>query len=376
MTGEINTIGYRHSGILSSHIKYLDGVEEGKERSHVEPRESPPYENLWEEILPWTPSIMESVAALFKRSERGLAKDWSKLVKIKRRVRVDTFKKNLQGLTLSQSRTIMALESLRHTEYPRPKLILGGLQKGGTRVMDKASKSDSEIDFDPRTPYSSSMDNVVLKVLFEAHDAKMCQAPSPKKATIQIETSSPKDQRDSFNFVRNKLRNSLASALAMVGEEQHKNDDFEHKQKLAEDADSLRGNYKKYKLEAKSIVSGMKVGRVPLQSYTDLCKLEAQIQEIEEDVEFPLAVEIKDWHCCSLAREKGNTARHQTTPLGDATMWRRAIRLRCVVAAIRISWLRSDWRKCRNAMPRQGNATRTHSGKRHKKISNRKKNKN
>eukprot|EP01018_Ginkgo_biloba_P003683 Gb_40090 [translate_table: standard] len=68
-TGEINTIGYRNSDSLSSCIKYLNGVEEGKARSPVEPPKSPPYENLWEEI--------------------------------KGRARLDAFKKNLQELTLS-----------------------------------------------------------------------------------------------------------------------------------------------------------------------------------------------------------------------------------------------------------------------------------
>eukprot|EP01018_Ginkgo_biloba_P012077 Gb_05598 [translate_table: standard] len=48
MTREIITIGYRTNEILSSHIKYLTSVEEGKARSPVKPLESPPYENLWE----------------------------------------------------------------------------------------------------------------------------------------------------------------------------------------------------------------------------------------------------------------------------------------------------------------------------------------
>eukprot|EP01018_Ginkgo_biloba_P001956 Gb_22043 [translate_table: standard] len=119
---------------------------------------------------------------------------------------------------------IEAHEPFGHCEYSRPELIPGQVQKCGMKVMDKASKQDSDVDFDPSAPYSSSMDNVPLKVLFGVPNAKMRQSPSQEKKAIYIEISSPKDQGDSSDSVRSKLRDSLSCVLVMVGDEQHKKD--------------------------------------------------------------------------------------------------------------------------------------------------------
>ena len=64
------------------------------------------------------------------------------------------------------------------------------------------------------------MDNVLLKVLFGVPNVKMRQYPTQEKKTVHIDLSSPKGHVDSFDFVRAKLRESLAFALAMVGDEQ------------------------------------------------------------------------------------------------------------------------------------------------------------
>ena len=89
---------------------------------------------------------------------------------------------------------------------------------------EKMSKQDVDVDFDPNAPYSSSMDNVPLKVLFGVPNVKMRQSPTQEKKTVQIDLSSPKGHVDSSDSVRAKLRESLASALAMVGYEQPKKD--------------------------------------------------------------------------------------------------------------------------------------------------------
>lgn len=89
---------------------------------------------------------------------------------------------------------------------------------------EKMSKQDADVDFDPNAPYSSSMDNVPLKVLFGVPNVKMRQSPTHEKKTVQIDLSSPKGHVDSSDSVRAKLRDSLASALAMVGDEQPKKD--------------------------------------------------------------------------------------------------------------------------------------------------------
>lgn len=89
---------------------------------------------------------------------------------------------------------------------------------------EKMSNQDADVDFDPNAPYSSSMDNVPLKVLFGVPNVKMRQSPTQEKKTVQIDLSSPKGHVDSSDSVRAKLRESLASALAMVGDEQPKKD--------------------------------------------------------------------------------------------------------------------------------------------------------
>ena len=86
------------------------------------------------------------------------------------------------------------------------------------------SKQDAYVDIDPNAPYSSSMDNVPLKVIFGLPNVKTRQSPTHEKKTVQIDLSSPKGHVDSFDSVRAKLRESLASALAMVGDEQPKKD--------------------------------------------------------------------------------------------------------------------------------------------------------
>ena len=86
------------------------------------------------------------------------------------------------------------------------------------------SKQDTDVDFDPNAPQSSTMDNVLLKVLFVVTNVKMCQSPTQEKKTVQIDLSPPKGHVDSFDSIRAKLRESLASALAMVGDEQPKKD--------------------------------------------------------------------------------------------------------------------------------------------------------
>lgn len=85
-------------------------------------------------------------------------------------------------------------------------------------------KQDADVDFDPSAPYSSSMDNVPLKVLFGVPNVKMRQSPTQEKKTAQTDLSSPKGHVDSSDSVRTKLRESLASALAMVWDEQSKRD--------------------------------------------------------------------------------------------------------------------------------------------------------
>ena len=86
------------------------------------------------------------------------------------------------------------------------------------------SKQDAHVDFDPNAPYSSTMDNVPLKVLFGVPNVNMRQSPTQEKKIVNIDLSSPKGHVDSFDYVRAKLRESLASALAMVGDEQPKKD--------------------------------------------------------------------------------------------------------------------------------------------------------
>lgn len=90
--------------------------------------------------------------------------------------------------------------------------------------IEKMSKQDADVDFDPSAPYSSSMDNVPLKVLFGVPNVKMRQSPTQEKKTVHIDLSSPKGHVDSSDSVRAKLRESLASALAMVWDEQPKKD--------------------------------------------------------------------------------------------------------------------------------------------------------
>ena len=55
-------------------------------------------------------------------------------------------------------------------------------------------------------------------------NVKMRQYPTQEKKTVHIDLSSPKGHVDSFDSVRAKLRESLASTLAMVGDEQPKKD--------------------------------------------------------------------------------------------------------------------------------------------------------
>ncbi|KAH9301221.1 hypothetical protein KI387_012804, partial [Taxus chinensis] len=93
----------------------------------------------------------------------------------------------------------------------------------GSKEMDEIPNQDSNVDFDPSAPYSSSMDNVPLKLLFGVSNVKMRQSPTQEKA-MQIDLSSPKDQLDSTESIRIKLRESLASALALVGDEQQRKD--------------------------------------------------------------------------------------------------------------------------------------------------------
>ena len=89
---------------------------------------------------------------------------------------------------------------------------------------EKMSKQDTDVDFDPNAPYSSTMDNAPLKVLFGVPNFKMRQFPTQEKKTVQIDLSSPKGNVHSFDSIRAKLRESLASALAMVGDGQPKKD--------------------------------------------------------------------------------------------------------------------------------------------------------
>ena len=89
---------------------------------------------------------------------------------------------------------------------------------------EKMSNQDADVDFDPNAPQSSTMDNVLLKVLFGVPNVKMRQYPTQEKKTIQIDLSSAKGHVDSFDSVRAKLRESFTSALAMVGDEQPKKD--------------------------------------------------------------------------------------------------------------------------------------------------------
>lgn len=44
-------------------------------------------------------------------------------------------------------------------------------------------KQDVDVDFDPSALYSSSMDNVPLKVLFGVTNVNMCQSPTQEKKT-------------------------------------------------------------------------------------------------------------------------------------------------------------------------------------------------
>lgn len=93
----------------------------------------------------------------------------------------------------------------------------------GSNSMEEIPKQDSNVDFDPCAPYSSSMDNVPLKLLFGVSNVKMRHSPTQEKA-VQLDLCSPKDQLDSSESVRVKLRESLTSALALVCDEQQKKD--------------------------------------------------------------------------------------------------------------------------------------------------------
>ncbi|GLJ30593.1 hypothetical protein SUGI_0605770 [Cryptomeria japonica] len=93
----------------------------------------------------------------------------------------------------------------------------------GSNSMEEIPKQDSNVDFDPCAPYSSSMDNVPLKLLFGVSNVKMRHSPTQEKA-VQMDLCSPKDQLDSSESVRVKLRESLTSALALVCDEQQKKD--------------------------------------------------------------------------------------------------------------------------------------------------------
>ena len=56
---------------------------------------------------------------------------------------------------------------------------------------EKNSKQDADVDFDPNAPYSSSMDNIPLKVLLGVPNVKMRQSPTQEKNTVKIDLSSP-----------------------------------------------------------------------------------------------------------------------------------------------------------------------------------------
>lgn len=134
---------------------------------------------------------------------------------------------NQGGIDIAQMEVcnMMARESHELFEDHEHSGTASILEAHECRLKDiEKMKQDADVDFDPSAPYSSSMDNVPLKVLFGVPNVKMRQSPTQEKKTSQIDLSSPKGYVDSSDSVRTKLRESLASALAMVWDEQPKSD--------------------------------------------------------------------------------------------------------------------------------------------------------
>uniref|UniRef100_A0A6N2NEZ8 TFIIS central domain-containing protein n=1 Tax=Salix viminalis TaxID=40686 RepID=A0A6N2NEZ8_SALVM len=81
---------------------------------HVESKTTPSTgasrgEHVWEGILQLSVSTMTSVIGIFKSGDKTSAKEWSGVVEVKGRVRLDAFEKFLQGLLMSRSRAVMVV---------------------------------------------------------------------------------------------------------------------------------------------------------------------------------------------------------------------------------------------------------------------------
>ncbi|KAH9297143.1 hypothetical protein KI387_028825, partial [Taxus chinensis] len=123
------------------------------------------------------------------------------------------------------------------TEYTRSESTLGKHLKRKLEEPENKLQQNSEMAFDPRAPYSSSMDDVPLKLLFPR--LKMRRRGSKK--TKEMESPS-KIVRDLSDSVQSKVQETLASALEIAVVEQNKKEEYtniQHNSKVSEECSDI-----------------------------------------------------------------------------------------------------------------------------------------
>ncbi|OMO80520.1 hypothetical protein COLO4_24054 [Corchorus olitorius] len=133
-------------------------------------------ENIWEGLLQLNISVMTPVIGTFKSGEKTSTKEWSSLLEIKGRVRLDAFEKFLQELPMSRSRAVMVTHFVckeGSTESERGSLI----EAADSYILDgrvgfAEPSSGVEIYFcPPRAKALEMLSKILSKDQFEALNA-------------------------------------------------------------------------------------------------------------------------------------------------------------------------------------------------------------
>eukprot|EP00258_Populus_trichocarpa_P013636 XP_002324832.2 uncharacterized protein LOC7458998 [Populus trichocarpa] len=149
-------------------------------------------EHVWEGLLQLSISTMTSVVGIFKSGDKTSAKEWSGVVEVKGRVRLDAFEKFLQELLMSRSRAVM---------------VVHFVCKEGSTESERASLrgvADSYV-LDERVGFAEP-----------AHGVELYLCPSHSKTREMLIKVLPTDQLEAPNAIDNGLIGVIVWRRAQV----------------------------------------------------------------------------------------------------------------------------------------------------------------